>query len=207
MNCWKALRGVDPQRGRERRARRVENSTHWVISSQAARTAEGSTTIPQGSRAQVRSKRRGSSTVEQRCCTKCGKKKQTSEFYSGRPDCKECKRACSRNAWTSAYGEQRNVARRGAYQRLDLKQKNASRAYHRVKSEEYRARHPERVAARYAVLNAVKRGTLPPVNRCACADCGRAADSYHHEDYSRALDVVALCRLCHEQRETRGRRS
>lgn len=30
-----------------------------------------------------------------------------------------------------------------------------------------------------------------------CADCGGVATDGHHEDYSRPLDVVWLCQLCH----------
>lgn len=59
----------------------------------------------------------------------------------------------------------------------------------------YRARHPERVAAHRAVLNAKRRGRLKPK---PCEVCGSTeAIEAHHDDYQKPLVVRWLCRKHH----------
>jgi len=62
--------------------------------------------------------------------------------------------------------------------------------------------HPEKGAARLAVLNAKRRGEIPFASSLICADCGKPAKHYHHESYlpEHWLDVVPLCTLCHGKR-------
>jgi hypothetical protein len=50
------------------------------------------------------------------------------------------------------------------------------------------------------VRDAITRGDLPKVSTCTCEDCKVQAQDYHHEDYSKPLDVVPLCRKCHIKR-------
>lgn len=60
-----------------------------------------------------------------------------------------------------------------------------------------RERHPERTAARTAVGNAIRDGRLV---REPCMDCGATKEVHaHHEDYSRPLHILWLCRPCHAQ--------
>ena len=51
--------------------------------------------------------------------------------------------------------------------------------------------------ARTMVTAAIKRGDLVPAS---CSRCGNPKAEAHHEDYSRPLDVVWLCRKCHAMR-------
>lgn len=60
-----------------------------------------------------------------------------------------------------------------------------------------RQRYPEKIKAREAVSRAVKSGKL---KRLPCEVCGDQNSQAHHEDYSRPLDVVWLCRKHHRQR-------
>jgi hypothetical protein len=75
----------------------------------------------------------------------------------------------------------------------------------------YRERHPEKVhqglldwgarnrEKRFAhrrVYKAVKEGTLV---RQPCEICGELRVDAHHEDYSKPLDVMWLCKLHHRQ--------
>ena len=63
-----------------------------------------------------------------------------------------------------------------------------------------RRKHPERNRARRAVSSAIKRGMLTRPKHCN--DCG--LESYceaHHESYDKPLNVMWLCRKCHEQRD------
>jgi hypothetical protein len=59
----------------------------------------------------------------------------------------------------------------------------------------YRAAHPEKVRAHWAVYKAVKKGKLI---RKPCEVCGVERSQAHHHDYSKPLDVRWLCKKCHE---------
>lgn len=56
-------------------------------------------------------------------------------------------------------------------------------------------RHPEKWAARRQVRDAVRAGRLV---KLPCSHCGDARSNGHHEDYAKPLDVVWLCRKCHD---------
>ncbi len=76
--------------------------------------------------------------------------------------------------------------------------RNANPEEYRRKSKESRKRHPEKNRARQAVRYAIKIGKLV---RMPCAECGaRDRVEAHHEDYSRPLDVIWLCKGCHENK-------
>lgn len=56
------------------------------------------------------------------------------------------------------------------------------------------------MAAVSAVRRAVLAGKLPPVKGQTCADCDAPATEYDHRDYSKPLDVAAVCRKCNQRR-------
>lgn len=69
---------------------------------------------------------------------------------------------------------------------------------------EWRYRRPlvsleeiEKIRVRGIARQAVKKGLIP---RLPCKDCGHEPAQMHHEDYSRPLEVVWLCRSCHTLR-------
>jgi hypothetical protein len=47
---------------------------------------------------------------------------------------------------------------------------------------------------------AVLTGKLPRVSTQPCKGCGEQAKHYHHEDYSKPLEVTPLCISCHKKR-------
>lgn len=57
-----------------------------------------------------------------------------------------------------------------------------------------RRRNPEKVRARDAVANAIRRGKL---SRLPCEVCGEVKSEAHHGDYSKPLEVRWLCRPHH----------
>lgn len=61
-----------------------------------------------------------------------------------------------------------------------------------------------RRACRTIWRTARKRGKVLPQ---ACAHCGAAEAEGHHEDYTRPLDVIWLCKPCHVQEHNRLVRS
>lgn len=60
-----------------------------------------------------------------------------------------------------------------------------------------RDRHPERIAARNAVSNAIRLGKLIAQ---PCEVCGTEKAHGHHEDYSKPLEVIWLCHTHHMER-------
>lgn len=70
----------------------------------------------------------------------------------------------------------------------------ANRERYNESSREYRLRHPEKVAARSKLNDAIKLGKI---ERGDCEVCGRADAHAHHEDYSKPLDVRWLCSRHH----------
>lgn len=63
-----------------------------------------------------------------------------------------------------------------------------------------RAQHSGRAAAGQAVSKAIRDGALPHPTTLTCADCSRQAEEYDHRDYSKPLDVAAVCRKCNARR-------
>ena len=62
------------------------------------------------------------------------------------------------------------------------------------RKKRYRERHPERHLAHYELTKAIRDGVLTPV---PCEICGNPKVEGHHEDYSRPLDVIWLCKTHH----------
>lgn len=135
-----------------------------------------------------------------RTCKTCGIEKAPADYYSAGARCKECVKARVRQH------RRENIESVRAYDRergLLPHRKAAVRARsHRYDSSErarrVRAKHPDAYAAHIAVGNALKRGDL---KACPCERCGYAVGVHaHHEDYSKPLDVIWLCRSCHGAR-------
>ena len=74
---------------------------------------------------------------------------------------------------------------------------------YREAKRRYRSRHPHKVAAHMAVRSAVRQGKLA---KSTCEVCGCSDAHAHHDDYSRPLDVIWLCKKHHEARHVELRR-
>ena len=97
--------------------------------------------------------------------------------------------------------------------RKDVRENHAKRRDHYLQYDRQRSRTPERRAgirlsqekwsdrhrARVLLHNAVARGKVMKPE--ACEDCReRAKLDGHHEDYTKPLEVIWLCRPCHAKR-------
>ena len=132
-------------------------------------------------------------------CFKCGAVKDIEDFYK-HPQmgdghfgkCKECtkKDARERNILKNDYVRAYDKARFWQPSRVALR---------KILSAREKNERPERYRARYALSNAVRDGRI--VKSRVCEICG-ATDIKthgHHYDYSRPLDVIWLCVVCHQQ--------
>ena len=147
-------------------------------------------------------------------CFKCAQLKPTSEFYVHRRmsdgHLNKCK-SCSK----------KDVANRVAIKRLIPEWVVSERERCRKKQERYRhlglakqvtrevkarweERHPLKIDAHKKAHRAVRSGKLK--NPGICQDCLDKTTNLdkHHEDYSRPLDIVWLCKKCHGIRHRKG---
>lgn len=117
-------------------------------------------------------------------CRKCGAEKDDAEFYARHTKCKDCTKTdvrVNRRANSSYY-----------------------RAYDRARGnrqppeylKRYRQLNPEKYKAHNAVNNAIRDGKL---FKQPCFFCGESRVTAHHPDYSKPLDVVWMCHLCHRR--------
>jgi len=154
--------------------------------------------------------------AEMRKCKVCGATKPLSDFakwcvrgkHGRRRVCQRCWQA----KWTPVtaahakryYHEQPRIraeacARVAAHRRADPNRRtNVARRF-----AQYQQRHPDRVSAQHAVQRAVRSGKLV---RRPCEVCGATRYVHgHHDDYTKPLDVVWLCRSCHLELHRRER--
>ncbi len=144
-------------------------------------------------------------------CTKCKQEKPLEDFYRSqiskdgrRGRCKACRRAYQR------LDKYKNVSRR--YRRTDKGKAVHGEANYRysksdkgrktnLKSvEKYQKKNPLKVCVKSKVSYAIQLGIL---NRGLCEVCGSTIKiEGHHEDYSKALDVIWLCLKHHRQVHT-----
>ena len=86
------------------------------------------------------------------------------------------------------------------YREYDRKnhKKNYKRNCEKIKKrkEIYTKKYSERVMARVIVRQAIKKGEL---KKQPCKICGEINGHAHHEDYSKPLEIIWLCTICHKK--------
>src|SRR5581483_2908660 len=150
-------------------------------------------------------------------CTKCGKKKQPSDFYEdaklpdGRAsDCKECRKRttkanrAAKHDYYVAYDRKRHSLPKRVRGRADYAKSQKGRERLAASGRLQKRRYPERYAAYRAVRKAVKTGLLI---RRPCEVCGCEKVQAHHDDYSKPLEVRWLCHKHHHEHHTTARRA
>ena len=123
-------------------------------------------------------------TIEGKPCRACG----ATTRYQRNGKCVACAQAraakpenrAATKEWLRNTEEGREAVRRG------------NRARYLRDREKHLARSKVKVYA--------DRGKIPKATDCICTDCGIQAEEYHHEDYSKALEVIPLCKPCHRKR-------
>jgi len=103
--------------------------------------------------------------------------------------CKECtkKDVTERYVW--------NFEKIQAYEKARFKtphRKSKVAIYQKTRRE----RDPLKNRARYITTNAVRDGKL---KKEPCEKCGNSKSQAHHEDYSKPLEVIWLCFICHRK--------
>ena len=124
-------------------------------------------------------------------CFRCGETKTLVRFYK-HPEmgdgflgkCKECTKL------DAAANRLKKLDRIRAYDRARGSRQSAEYRWR------YRNTNPDKYKATNAVNNALRDGRLKKA--AACEACGSTNKLHgHHEDYSKPLDVMWLCPVCH----------
>lgn len=147
-------------------------------------------------------------------CTKCKEIKPFSGFSKNKATtdgfqcwCKGCKLAWQQSPIGKA-SKKKNSAK---YYQANKEQIKKSEAEYRKTpngrvnqlrgSTKHRLKYPDRYKARNKINNAIQDGNIPPVKTLKCSKCPSQAEQYHHYlGYTEEhwLDVIALCRPCHD---------
>jgi hypothetical protein len=107
------------------------------------------------------------------------------------------KKRAERNYLASEYGKQHRREYQIQYTQTERGKRKVREAAARM-----RAKYPERISARKRIAQLVADGKMPPARDLVCQQCDRPATEYHHHlgyDVEHWLDVVPLCRSCHEK--------
>jgi hypothetical protein len=147
----------------------------------------------------------------QKTCFKCGIEKPLEEFYKHKQmgdghlnKCKECTKSDVKNHRNDdRYREKVLAYDRERGRSTERKEINAARSRKMRGSESYiesqkrwNSTNIEKKRAHLKVRRAVQAGKII---KHACAVCGNPKSEGHHEDYSKPLDVVWLCKQHHAE--------
>lgn len=129
-------------------------------------------------------------------CFKCHETKPLSEFYKHKRmadgHLNKCK-ACTKNDVKK--NRYKNYEYYSDYERRRFHENEDRRKYSYEKSCQHRQSNPIKTRARSLLYRAVRAGRLV---KQPCAACGTTENiEAHHEDYSKPLEVVWLCRKHH----------
>lgn len=150
-------------------------------------------------------------------CTKCKKWKELSEFYKASSkksgyasQCKKCISEAHKDYDRTESLKRYNSSEKGktTRQKYQETQKGvtATRRYresdkYRTMGREYRKKYrrmfPERTRAHDKVTDEIRAGRLLPASNYICYFCPNQAAHYHHDDYSKPLEVKPVCSQCH----------
>jgi hypothetical protein len=128
--------------------------------------------------------------------------------------CKACDARRSRLRY-AAHRDEIRARRRELYQDPERRRRHRERNRVRARSRRgrqlnalavarWQQRNPYKVAAARMLKATLKRGTVVRPSTCQAHGCNAPAEHGHHGDYARPLDVVHLCRPCHESTHHQG---
>jgi hypothetical protein len=143
-------------------------------------------------------------------CIRCGIQQSVSEFWrdSSKPDglrpyCKSCEREHKqdKNYYKRYYDEHRDsiYAKNAAWHKKNKHYANeTTRLWHKIHGKENYRKNKLKIRARIKLCNAVKQGAV--LKPSVCSQCGHSGYiEAHHTDYERPLDVIWLCKKCHNK--------
>lgn len=131
-------------------------------------------------------------------CFRCKEPKDVSEFYKhpGTSDglLGKCK-SCTRKDVAKNRADNVDYYREHDRKREQTPERKLAKS---IYQERHRYKNTDKYKARTAVGNAIRDGRLIRPDYCSCCD-NKCTPEAHHEDYSKPLEVVWMCRECHKE--------
>ena len=131
-----------------------------------------------------------------RKCSECQKEKEKKLFHKDKnnidglyPVCKECRK----NRCHTSYLKNKEKILKSCkeYRKTDKGKETRRKEY-----KAYVKRHPEKHNARNIFSKAIRAGKVIQPEFCSICN-QKCLIQGHHEDYSKPLDVIWCCHLCH----------
>jgi len=150
--------------------------------------------------------------MENKKCTRCHKIKSLNNFNKRkgskdghRSDCQTCQRRINLEYYYKNHAKCKLVSRRYNENNKDKKKKfrdsykkkfpEKVKAIMSIATKKWADKNPEKRKAYSEVYCAMKCGKII---KESCSKCGGNNDVMaHHEDYTKPLEILWLCRLCH----------
>lgn len=147
-------------------------------------------------------------------CSKCSKKLSDRMFYSSNRHkdgllgwCKKCEQKRTKHYRLLNPEKYKEQSRR-----LNLKFKSYHQEYRQKNKEkiskqknDWKKRNNEKMIAYWKTASALESGRIYKSLRCDKCGSSELID-LHHEDYSKPLEVISLCKPCHRKRHIELRR-
>lgn len=147
----------------------------------------------------------------EKTCTGCGEAKRLDQFtlckrglFGRKSKCRACVKKYNtkyrRDRWVSDEEFRRHVCQKAT----DWAKANPAKRSVIAKRRNKKAfvAFPEKIKARRAVNQRVRRGIIPPASDLKCHSCGHQSSQYHHWKgyaFENRLDVVPVCISCHKK--------
>jgi hypothetical protein len=132
------------------------------------------------------SKHKGVRFCSPKCCAKGRVQKPKHELK--RP-CEYCNEIFTPNRKDTKYCSL--LCQRRNYSKLNRQKINADALIRKLKYKSH-------IKARECILTEVRASRIPRAYDCKCVKYGEQAKEYHHVDYDKPYDVVAMCVKCHK---------
>jgi len=146
-------------------------------------------------------------------CRICGEVKSLTEFNTAHENrdglSNRCKRCLANYNLKYRKDNRQRIAERQAKwycENRDWRLRHQSEYFQRNRRQrlevnrEYKRRNPEKCRAHLLVYRALKAGNS---SRRPCEECGNENSEAHHDDYTKPLEVIWLCRGCHQRLHAR----
>lgn len=150
-------------------------------------------------------------------CSKCKEWKDFSEFYKAsskksgyQSQCKKCRSEHAKTYDRTKSLIKYNSSEKGktTRQRYQSSQKGITATNHYRRSNKYRSINrqyrvkyreifPQKARAHDKVTDEIRAGRLLPASSYQCSFCSNQAVHYHHDDYSKPLEIKPVCAQCH----------